>query len=190
MKQVLQSKNLICNFRAPSLKEYNEWKSYVAYVKDQGLDVCRVTIGLANAFMAGTDGATKALGKSQNVQIQMNNNFLYQVQKPRREPHSLNSIKSEYRRTFSSILFEAYVMDKARSLNREFSFRDFLEMKRQSFHRIVRRLKRKGRVMANPQRTIPRFYFLTEKLNQYPEKNLLTEKNTVKHLFTGDGDGE
>jgi len=159
-----QRQNLICNFRAPSLKEFNEWQKYKAYIKDQGLDICRVTIGLTNAFMAGIEGAQQVRGKEQNVSIVMSNQFLYQVQNPHREPYSLNCVKSEFRRTFSSVLFEAYVLDKAREINREFSFRDFLELDRGAFHRIVRRLKRKGKVMANPLRTIPRFYFLTERL--------------------------
>ena len=76
------SQNLICNFRAPSLKEYSEWQKYKAYIKNQGLDICRVTIGLTNAFMAGIEGAEQVNGKEQNVHITMNNQFLYQVQKP------------------------------------------------------------------------------------------------------------
>ena len=48
-----QHKQLICNFKAPSLKEYNEWQEFKRYVKSQGLDICRVTIGLTSAFMVG-----------------------------------------------------------------------------------------------------------------------------------------
>jgi uncharacterized protein YceH (UPF0502 family) len=179
--------NLICNFRAPSLKEYSEWQKYKAYIKNQGLDICRVTIGLTNAFMAGIEGAEQVNGKEQNVSITMNNQFLYQVQKPRREPYSLNCVKSEFRRTFSSILFEAYVLDKAKEINREFSYRDFLELDQGAFHRIVRRLKRKGKLMANPQRTVPRFYILAERLADYPS---VSETNTVKQLFTNRGSAE
>lgn len=165
--QSLQSpKNLICNFRAPSLKEWMEWQEYKQYVKDQGLDVCRVTVGLTSAFMSGIKGASEARGKEQVVNIQMNNQFLYQVGKPRREPYSLSCVKSEFRRTFSSILFEAYVLEKARGINREFCFRDFLELKHDAFRRIVMRLKRKGKIVANPERTVPRFYYLTERLER------------------------
>ena len=159
-----QQKNLICNFRAPSEKEYGEWQEYKEYVKGQGLDVCRVTIGLTNGFMAGVKGATEVYGKQQIVNIQQNNQFLYQVKQPHREPYSLNCVKPEFRRTFSSILFEAYVLNKAREIDREFSFRDFLELKHDAFRRIVIRLKRKGKIMANPQRTIPRFYILAERI--------------------------
>jgi hypothetical protein len=37
--------------------------------------------------------------------------------------------KKDYQRTFSSLLLEAYVLNKARELTREFSYRDFLELK-------------------------------------------------------------
>jgi hypothetical protein len=162
----------ICNFRAPSIKEYTEWQNYKAYVKSQGLDVCRVTIGLTNAFMAGVQGSTKVLGQQQNIQIQMSNQFLYQVEKPRREPFSLGCIKPEFRRTFSSILYEAFVLERARRISDEFSFRDFLEMDDRAFHRIVRRLIRKGEVVANPRRSVPRTYILTEKLREYGFKKI------------------
>jgi hypothetical protein len=164
---IKQPNQLICNFKAPSLKEYNEWQEFKRYVKSQGLDICRVTIGLNSAFIAGVKGSAAVRGQGQTVNIQMNNQFLYQVQKPRREPYSLDCVKSQFRRTFRSVLFEAYVLHKAREMRREFSFRDFLELEQLAFHRIVRRLKRKGKIMANPQRTKPRFYFLTENLADY-----------------------
>jgi hypothetical protein len=103
----------------------------------------------------------------QVINLQQNNVFTYQVMKPRREPFSLSCVKPEFRRTFSSILFEAYVLQKARDLNREFSFRDFLELEHDAFRRIVRRLRRKGKVVANPMRTCPRFFILTERLGDY-----------------------
>jgi hypothetical protein len=160
-------KNLICNFRAPNVELWRQWHSYTEWVKNQGLDICRVTIGLGQAFMTGTDKALSVPGSQQTVNITMQNQFLYQVAKPRREPFSLSCVKTEYQRTFSSILFEAYVLEHARELNREFSFRDFLELKHDAFRRIVLRLKRKGKIVANPARTCPRFYFLPEKLHDY-----------------------
>ena len=162
-----ERRQLVCNFRAPSLKEYEEWQEFKRYVKSQGLDVCRVTVSLASSFMAGVNGSVTVQGQTQIVNIQMNNQFLYQVPKPRREPYSLNCVFPEFRRTISSVLFEAYVLNKARELRREFSYRDFLELKHDVFRRIVLRLKRKGKIMANPQRTSPRFYFLTERISEY-----------------------
>jgi hypothetical protein len=159
----------VCNFRAPSLKEYEQWQEFKLYVKNQGLDICRVTIGLANAFMAGLGGSASVHGQAQMINIQMNNQFLYQVPKPRREPYTLDYVFSSFRRTFSSVLFEAYVLHKAREMGREFCFRDFLELEKPAFHRIVLRLRRKGKLLANPQRTKPRFYFLPEKLADYQQ---------------------
>ena len=87
----------------------------------------------------------------------------------------MNCVKPEFQRTITSILFEAYVLHKARDLNREFSFRDFIEIKHDSFRRITVRLKRKGKIVANPQRTVPRFYFLTEKIADYETHTRTTE---------------
>lgn len=162
-----QRRQLMCNFRAPSLKEYGQWQKFKLYVKREGLDICRVTIGLTNAFLAGVNGSAAVQGQGQTVNIQMNNQFLYQVPKPRREPYSIDCVKSEFRRTLSSVLFEAYVLNKARELTREFSYRDFLELRHDAFRRIVLRLRRKGKIMANPQRTMPRFYFLAERIGEY-----------------------
>ena len=162
---------MICNFKAPDQQHFDDWKKYSRYVQDQGLDVCRVTIGMCRAFMKGEEIATIKTPK-QVVNLQMNNQFMYQVSKPRRTPYSLNCIKPEFRKTFSSILFEAYVLDKARHLGGEFCFRDFLEIKYDSFRRIITRLKQKGLIIPNPLRTIPRFYIVAEFLNQ---------KNFKKH---------
>jgi hypothetical protein len=69
-----------------------------------------------------------------------------------------------------SIRLEFILME----IRREFSLRDFLELEKPAFHRIVRRLRRKGKIMANPQITKPRFYFLTENMRDY----LLGQKET------------
>jgi hypothetical protein len=79
----------------------------------------------------------------------------------------LSCVKKEYQKTISSVLFEAYVLNKARDLTREFSYRDFLEIKHDVFRRIILRLRRKGKIVANPQRTLPRFYFLAERVGEY-----------------------
>jgi hypothetical protein len=78
----------------------------------------------------------------------------------------LSCVKKEYQITFSSLLLEAYILNKARELTREFSYRDFLELKHDAFRRIVLPLKSKGKIVANPQRTVPRFYFLVEHIGE------------------------
>jgi hypothetical protein len=107
----------------------------------------------------------KGRNGKQVVNIQQNNVFQYQVSKPRREPYDLSCVKKEYRKTISSVLFEAYVLNKARDLTREFSYMDFLQIKNNAFRRIILRLRRKGKIVANPERTLPRFYFLAERLS-------------------------
>ena len=159
-----QPKNLICNFRAPDLAHFQRWKTFVQWAKDNGYDVCHLTLSIVDAFLKGAETATVARNGGQVVNIQMQNTFLYQVKQPHREPYSLSCVKPEFRRTFSSILFEAYVLEKARTISQEFSYRDFLELKHDAFRRIVLRLKRKGRIVANPERTIPRYYYLTERV--------------------------
>jgi hypothetical protein len=163
-------KNLICNFRAPTIEEYLEHKAFVQEVKEDGLDACRVLLGFERAYREArksVKGAVRLQAPQQVINLQQNNVFQYQVMKPRREPYDLGSVKPEFRRTFSSALFEAYVLQKAGDLNREFSFRDFLELEHDAFKRIVRRLRRKGKLVANPMRTCPRFYILAERLGDY-----------------------
>jgi hypothetical protein len=172
---VVQPKNFICNFRAPNLEEFQRWKAYVQWAKDNGMDVCHLTLSLTDSFIKGIEGAAQVRNGNQIVNIQQNNVFQYQVSKPRREPFSLDCVKPEFRRTFSSVLFEAYVLDKAREISREFSYRDFLELKHDAFRRIILRLRRKGKIVANPQRTVPRFYFLAERINEYMREGRTTQ---------------
>jgi len=164
---VVPPRNLICNFRAPNEDLFKRWKTFVQWAKDNGYDVCHITLSLVDSFMLGIEGKSQLRLPQQTINIQMQNNFLYQVEKPRRIPFSLDCVKPEFQKTFSSSLFEAYVLSKARDLNREFCFRDFLELKHDSFRRIVLRLRRKGKIIANPIRSNPRFYYLTERLAEY-----------------------
>ena len=158
-------KSLVCTFKAPSQEKRKVWSDYCQAVKDDGLDICRVTIGFAEAYLAAQKGEGVEFKTEQGKTIiEQHNVFTYQISKPRREPYSLECVKLEFRRTFSSLLFEAYVIEKARTISREFSFRDFLELKHDAFRRIVLRLKRKGKIIAHPQRTNPRFYILTERI--------------------------
>jgi len=172
---VVQPKNLICNFRAPNMQQFQRWKVYVQWAKDNGMDVCHLTLSLTDSFMKGIEGAAQVRNGRQVVNIQQNNVFQYQVSKPRREPYSVSCVRKEFQKTISSVLFEAYVLNKARDLTREFSYRDFLELKHDAFRRIILRLRRKGKIVANPQRTIPRFYFLAERINEYTHKGGTTQ---------------
>lgn len=112
-------------------------------------------------------GAAQLKDPQQVINLQMNNVFNYEVKKPRRDPNINNVFKPLFKNQFGSLVYECYVLDKARSIDREFSFRDFLELELPAFHRIVKRLVRKGKVMANPSRSVPKCYFLVEKLSDY-----------------------
>ena len=106
-------KNLICNFRAPNLAEFQRWKVYVQWAKDNGMDVCHLTLSLTDFFMKCIEVVAEVRNGKQVVNIQQNNVLQYKVSKPRREPYDLGCVKREYRKTFSSVLFEAYVLNKA-----------------------------------------------------------------------------
>jgi hypothetical protein len=54
-----QLKNLICNFRAPNFEEFQRWKAYVQWAKDNGQDVCHLTLSLTDSFMKGIEAAAQ-----------------------------------------------------------------------------------------------------------------------------------
>ena len=139
------------------------------------MDVCHLTLSLTDSFMKGIEGAAQVRNGNQVVNIQQNNVFQYQVSKPIREPYDLSCVRKEFQKTISSVLFEAYVLNKASELTREFSYRDFLELKHDAFRRIVLRLRRKGKIVANPQRTLPQFYFLAERVSEYSHERGTTQ---------------
>lgn len=156
------------SLRFPTEEEWNVHQDFTKFVKSQGLDICRVINSLERAFLSSRGNKEVSFESDKSVfKIAMTNNFLYAVQEPRRVPFSLQSVKSQFRRTFSSLMVDAYIREKARGLNREFSYRDFLELEYNAFRRAIRRQKRKGLIVANPQRTTPRFFFLSEKLSDY-----------------------
>lgn len=179
--------NYICNFRAPDAEHYQIWQDFKKSAQDRGLDVCYVTLTLCEAWLKGVEGSkevSQVVSPTRIINLQQQNTFVYGVEKPRREPTRLNCAKTQYSRTISSSMAEAYVMEKARDLNRSFSFLDFRELKHDSFRKIVTRLKKRGKIIALPQRTNPRFYVLSERLADYPN---VSENNTVKPLFSDGG---
>jgi len=89
----VQPKNLICNFRAPNMREYQRWRAYVQWAKNNGMDVCHLTLSLTDSFMKGIEGAAQVCNGKHVVNIQQNNVFQYQVSKPRREPYDLSCVK-------------------------------------------------------------------------------------------------
>jgi hypothetical protein len=189
------TKSPIWSIRAPSPEKREVLDQFSKAVKEDGLDVCRVTIGFAEAYLAARNESKKATqlkATGQVINIQQNNVFQYQVQKPRREPYSLTCVKAEFVRTISGVVFDGYVENKARRLGGEFTCKDFLELKYDSFRRIVIRLKRKGIIIAHPLRSIPQVYILTEKLSQEQKqiaaKRVQHSKTNVGHSNRKTGD--
>jgi len=172
-------KRYTCSFKAPDLQHKQAWDQFVAEVKDDGLDVCRVTIAFCQAYSQARAGLKEAVllrvGVDKVIHIEQHNEFFYMVQKPRRQPYTLSCVKPQFQRHITSSLFEAYVENKARRLSGEFTYRDFLELKYDAFRRIVRRLRRKGIVVVNPVRSIPQLYFLAEKLREISPGQSTTE---------------
>lgn len=198
-----QPKNLICNFRAPDMARYQTWKDYKKWAQDNGLDICHLTLSLIDSFLKSVQGAQAATSQynggladgstlslvtpTKVINIQQNNTFLYSVPKPRREPLALNCARPLLSRTITSRAWCAYVMEKARDLNRSFSYRDFFEIGHDLFRKCVLRLRKEGKIIALPQRTNPRFYVLSERLADYPN---VSENIRVKQMFTAGGFSE
>jgi len=183
--------NLICNFRAPDMARFQVWKDYKKWAADHGLDVCNLTLSLIDSFLKSVqtaqyngghaDGSTVTVATpTQVINIQQQNTFLYSVEKPRREPLVLNCARPLLSRTITSRAWCAYVMEKARDLNRSFSYRDFFEIG----HNCVLRLRKEGKIVPLPLRTNPRFYVLSERLADYSN---VSENTRVKPMFTADG---
>jgi len=160
--------NYICNFRAPNEEKFAIWQQWKEYCKDNGRDVCQMTLSLIESAMSNKSFImTGVADPKQVVHIHNENTFTYAVKKPRRVPYDLSIVKREHRKTFSSIIYESYVKMRCHELRREVSFRDFLELDKDGFHRIMRRLIKKNEMIRNPIRTVPQFYFLPELIDIY-----------------------
>jgi len=186
---ILRRRNYICNFRAPDLEHYQTWLDFKHAVLDRDLDICYVTLSLCQAWLKGVDGATTTIQiatPTQIINLQQQNTFVYSVQKPRREPPELICPRKEYTRTLRSLAFQAYVMEKARDLQRSFSFCDFPELGHNFFRKCVLRLRERKKIVPLEPRSNPRFYILREWISAYPT---MKENNRVKPGFTFDSTG-
>ena len=176
--------NLICNFRAPDQKHFQIWLDFKEVVQSRGLDICFVSLALCQAWLKSIEETTstcKIAAPLQIINLQQQNTFVYGVQKPRRQPPELICPRKAYSRTITSRLCQAYVVEKARDLERSFSFRDFLELGHGLFRKCALKLKRRGKIFPLQPRTNPRFYILREWLPFYPT---MTENTGVKPRFT------
>jgi hypothetical protein len=106
-----------------------------------------------------------------------------EAEKLRRERFKLDCSPNLPKCTICSRAFQAYIIEKARELNRSFSFKDYPEINHDLFRKLILMLKKSGRVLPMKLRTNPRFFILTEWKDRYPT---MTENNRVKPKFPSD----
>jgi hypothetical protein len=151
-------------FRPSTVEAYREALRFKWKAADQGTDVCFLYSVLAQSFNAAQDGLEKIpearLGAN-IYQLQMNNQFNYMPQVPRREP--LNISNQGISGTIISRAFEAYILLAALRMPHSFCLKDFPELGSNCFKKAILRLKRKGLIEPIEPRTNPRFYRLTLK---------------------------
>ncbi|MDH5734462.1 MAG: hypothetical protein OEY88_11885, partial [Candidatus Bathyarchaeota archaeon] len=148
--EISRRPNFICNFRAPNPEYHQIWLDYKEAARSLGLDICYLTLTLCQAWLKAIQGreeATRLSTATQVINVQMQNTFVYSVQKPRRESPELICSRKKYSRTITSIAFQAYVMEKARDLQRSFSFRDFPELGHNLFRKCVLKLKERKKIV-------------------------------------------
>jgi hypothetical protein len=167
----------VFNIKISTWEDWLEVQKFKTDVWDKGLDLCHVTLSLIKAY---NNGSSQVNSGASVQNIQMNNTFLYAPGKPRREPQAICSDRDSSR-TISRMAFDALVMERARGLDRSFSYRDFLYLSHDLFRKSVMRLKNQGKIIPIKPRTNPRFYCLSERIGDY---GIVTENNTVKPRFT------
>jgi len=130
------------------------WSRFKEGCAERGVSICHVLEALMEAWLEGQK-ATATVIKPVVINLTMQ----HVVQRPRRvQTRASDCAKPEFKRTVGVRMREAYVLSKAWEMGREFSYYDFLELKHDSFRKIVGSLRRRGRITANPIRTNPRFY--------------------------------
>jgi hypothetical protein len=173
-------KNRICNFRAPNDEWFKVWLDFEELTKNIGLDVCFVVLsvckGLLTAFAKGNDVSNISPGR-QLIFVCQKNDFNYNVAKPRRERFLMDCSRILPKCTICSMAFQAYIIEKARDLDRSFSFKDFPEINHELFRKLILLLKKSGKVHPLNSRTNPRFFILKEWIDRYPT---MTKNTTVK----------
>jgi len=180
-----EKSNLICNFKAPDKKHFSIWLEFKEEVKDSGLDICYVALSLFQAWLKAVksvETATFRIGSPITIiNLQQENHFEYIVAKPRRLPLPSFCTSKRMSGTLRSRALQAYICEKARELNRSFSFFDFPELGHSLFRKLVLELRKRGKILPLEPRTNPRLYALSDQIFDYPS---MQENITVKPKFT------
>ena len=175
-----QRLNFHCNFRAPNKDWFLIWLELKETTKARGLDICYVVLSLCRAWLEALrkgQSTCQINADSQIVFLHQANTFNYNVQKPRRERFQKDCSKNLRKCTLCSMVFRAYITEKARELDRAFSFMDFTEINHDLFRKLILELKKRQKLLSLEPRTNPQFYILPEWKERYPA---MSENNRVK----------
>lgn len=152
--------------RARTKQQHRALLRWKWWCEDQGLDLCHRIISQAQADLAALDEVRtlKTAGPT-IINLQQQNTFISQVERPRRlpDPGLLNMAKRDISGTTYRAAFESLVLLKALRMKYPFMFLDFREIKPNHFRKVILRLKRKGWIAPVEPRSNPRTYRLTPK---------------------------
>jgi len=184
--KIAPRQNFLCNFRAPNDEWYQIWIDFKKQVKAQGSDICYVTLSLCRSWLRSLEASTNSIISQANtpmqiVNLQQQNTFVYSVQIPRRTPFEIICPRKMPIRTLWSRAFQAYIVEKARDLDRSFSFFDYPELGHDFFRKCILKLKERDKAVPLRPRTNPRYYVLKDWISKYPT---MQENNGVKPKFT------
>jgi hypothetical protein len=98
------------------LPHYQRWKEYVQWDKDNGMDVYHLTLSLTDSLMKGIEGKLRFAMENRSLTFKRIMFSSIRFLSLAENPYDLSCVKKEYQKTISSVLFEAYVLNKARDL--------------------------------------------------------------------------
>lgn len=173
----MTKRNLICNFRAQTEQDWEDWKWFVQWCKQSGITTCKPLIAFIRSFRRSMEGLIEGLEKKGKreilnafpliIALDQQNTFVYSIEKPRRQKPDLLFFRNNFRTATIPLRMRlSYVLEKARYYHkcgqRTFCFRDFAEIKHSHFRKIILRLKRNGDIIPLEPRTCPRFYRIVD----------------------------
>jgi len=184
----------IANFRISTYADYKEWLSFKENCKSQGLNICHVLICMIKAWNKGIQGkmeAEKIVTARSVIHLQMQNSFVYQPQRPRREPDpQLIRSRKPFARTVGGMAAQLYLLWKVSDLERPFSYLDLAELPPNYVRKLILRLRAKSWIKPSPTRTKPMFYYLTRLLRLEIVEPFMPRKFRVKQKFSPPQSGE
>jgi len=158
------------NIRASSREEHQGLLRLKWWCEDNGTSTCPTIIGLTMSLLKADDAARPLkkdgpMNGPMIVNIQQQNTFIHQTERPRRLGSTVDSISNQgLSGTASRYALECLVIRKALEIHHSFCFLDFRELSPNCFRKVILRLNKKGFVAPVEPRTCPRFYQLTPKL--------------------------